>query len=343
MKKPVTSIIAVLSVLLLGLVTALMWLYFRSSMDSIAESAGSMQTYDRHFLFVCDDDSEMWQSVYQYGQSYANANGAALEWAGEHAPVSYTLAESMEIGISSKVDGIILVPDGTEEIREAIDSAAENDIPVVNIMRDTSDSRRVSFVGASNYQMGELYGEQIAKLLKTGETRVCLLTDSANSPVASNLFSSQITSYLKNASGDGRTVTLYTQEVDSRSDFEAEEVIRGILMGGERPDILVCVNSVQTECAETALVDYNMVDDVRVIGYYASQSILSALRQDLLPAAITCDARQVGELSVEALTEYLSTGHVSDYFDITLEAVTNENVNRYVRSQHMAYSSREGS
>ena len=343
MKRPAATAAALAAAAAVVLATVAMFMYYRHSMNSIMESVGSMKEYGRHFLFVCDDSSEMWQSVYKFALSAANENDAVLEWAGANAPVRYSLPERMEIGISSGTDGIILVPDGTDEIRKAIDRASEAGIPVISLIRDASDSRRVSFVGASNYQMGEMYGDQILKLLKTGDNRVCLLTDSANSSVASNLLYSQIANYVKNAEPAGCRIDLYTKEVDSHSDFEAEEVIRQVLMDDHVPDILICVNSVQTECAVTALVEYNMVSDVQVIGYYASQGILSSLRRDLLPVVITCDAGQVGRLSVTALTEYLDTGHVSDYFDIDLTAVTVENVNRYVRSQHLAYSGGEGS
>lgn len=343
MRKKAAILITLCAAAGVILATVAMWFYYRNSMTDIMESAGSMQEYGRHFLFVCEEDTEMWQSIFENASETAAENDAVLEWVGVNAPVSYSLSQRMEISIASKPDGILLVPDGTEEIKNLTDRAADAGIPVVNLIRDTTDSRRVSFVGASNYQMGELYGEQIVKLLEPGENEVCLLTDSVNSSVASNLLYSQIANYLKNADTEGCRVSLYTKEADSRSNFEAEEVIRGILMSSRVPDILICVNSVQTECAETALVDYNMIGEVDVIGYYASQGILSALRRDLLPVTITCDAKQVGELSVTALAEYLDTGHVSDYFDITLTAVTNENVNRYVRSQHLPYTGGEAS
>ncbi len=339
-KTTLAAVIAAVCIIILA--SAGMWGYYRYSMSLISRNAGSMREYGRHYLFVCDDDSEMWQSIYDYALASAEESDAVLEWVGESAPINYSLAECMEIGISSKADGIILAPDGTSEIRDAISRSDAEGIPVVCLMRDSSDSGRISFVGASNYQMGELYGEQILRLLKEGGNRVCLLTDSANSQAASNLLYSQIVSAVKNGLPEGCSADIYTKEVDSRSDFEAEEMIRGILMDGQTPDILICVNSVQTECAEAAIVDYNLVDEVQVIGYYASAGILSALRRDLLPLTITCDAKQVGELSVGALNEYLDTGHVSDYLDITLEAVTSENVNRYVRSQHLAYTGGEG-
>ncbi len=340
MKKTAAAVAA--SVLVIVLATGLMWGFYQYSMTRITQNAGSMKEYSRHYLFVCDDESEMWQSIFDAALVSANESDAVLEWTGRNAPVNYSLSQCMEIGISSKVDGILLAPDGSGEIREAIDQAAEEGIPVICLMRDASDSQRVSFVGASNYQMGQLYAEQILPLLDEGETRICLLMDTSVSQAAGNVLYSQIVTSVRAVLPEGTSVDVYTMEVDSGNDFEAEEVIREILMGPQVPNILICMNSVQTECAEAAIVDYNMVDEVQVIGYYASAGTLSALRRDLLPVTITCNAEEVGALAVEGMNEYLDTGHVSDYFNISLQAVTSENVNRYVRAQHLAYSDGEG-
>lgn len=340
MKRTLAASAAALIIIMAG--TLSMYTYYRSGMELIGRSVGSTETYDRHYLFISDDSSELWQSVYESARAAANASGAALEWTGQDSPIPYTLEQCMDIGISSGVDGILLCPDGTEEIRRMVDDAAGAGIPVVSLLRDASESRRVSFVGASNYQMGEMYGEQVLNLMKDGDNRVCLLLDSAVEKNASSLLYSQIVSTVHSGEPAGSRMELFTREADSRNDFEAEEVIRQLLVESRVPDILICTNSVQTECAVTALVDLNMVDDVQVIGYYASANILSSLRRDLLPVTVTCDAKQVGDLSVAVLNEYLDTGRVSDYFDISLEAVTVENVNRYVRGQHLAYSGGEG-
>lgn len=332
MKRNVAGIAA--AVFLIVLAGAGMWTYYRNSMARISESVGSMAQYARHFLFVCDDGSEMWQEVFQAAKAYAASSDAILEWAGDNAPVARTLAECIDIGISSKVDGIILVPDGSEEIRSAIRRASGAEIPVVNLVRDVDDSGRVSFVGVTSSRQGELIGEQVLSLAPGGEGRVCLLADTANSETASNLLFSQIARAVSGGENGGSSLSVYMEKVDSRNDFEAEEIIRNVLLSETPPDILICVNSVQTECVRSALVDYNMVEDVKVIGYYASAAVLSALRNDLLSAVITCSTEEIGEKAVTALDEYLDTGHVSDYFDISLTAVTAENVNRYIRAQH---------
>ncbi len=337
-----TATAAAIAMGVIILLTAGMWAYYRYSVTLIDKTAGSMKEYGRHYLFVCSEESEMWQAIFDYARQAADGTDAVVEWAGKNSPIEYSTAECLDIGIAEKVDGIMIAPDGSEKEKEAISRAGDAGIPVVSLIRDSPDSGRVCFIGASNFQMGELYGGQILNLLKEGENRVCLLSDGADASTVSNLLYSQIVTTVNAGLSDGCSMNLYTREADSGNDFEAEEAIRGILMEEETPDVLICVNSVQTECAEAALIDYNMVDEVQLIGYYASGGILSAIRRELLPVTITCDAEQVGTLAVTALGEYLDSGHVSDYLSISLEAVTSANVNRYVRGKHLAYTGTGG-
>ena len=43
------------------------------------------------------------------------------------------------------------------------------------------------------------------------------------------------------------------------------------------PDVLVCMYEVVTECVYQALIDYNQVGNVKVIGFYYSDVILDAI------------------------------------------------------------------
>jgi ribose transport system substrate-binding protein len=201
---------------------------------------------------------------------------------------------------------------------------------VVTLLRDEADSGRVSFVGVSSYKMGELFGEQLSSLLDGEKKDVCLLIDSQTDETAANLIYSRIALAL-NSENKGDMASLSISRIDSENEFETEEAIRNILMEDSRPDILICSSLVQTESALTAIIDYNLVSDLQIIGYYATDTTLSAVRRGLIPAIITIDPRKAGETAMEALDEYVMRGNVSDYFTISLDLVNPENAYLYIR------------
>ena len=311
-----------------GALMIAMRIYYQKSMTLFGESPDQTGSYRRHYLFVCGNNSEMWQKIYDSASKACNEKDAVLEWAGQNAPISYSLTQCMEIGIASHVDGLIVCPDGTKEMVEAIGDASGAGIPVVTLLKDASGSDRISYVGVSSYQLGELYGKQAAGLLTEDSRRVCLLTDLDDEEVAANLIYAQIVAAL-NESPYGKNVTVSVQEIDAASDFEAEESIRNILVEDSRPDILICTSPVQTECVLNAMIDYNLVSQVQIIGYYASDETLSAIRRQLIPVTMTIDPASAGETAVKALDEYISYGNVSDYFNLSLETVTSENLLLY--------------
>lgn len=66
---------------------------------------------------------------------------------------------------SEDVDGLAICPFHYFELNNTINSAVENGIPVVTIGTDAPESKRIAFVSAGAYKIGEMAGELMAKLL----------------------------------------------------------------------------------------------------------------------------------------------------------------------------------
>lgn len=321
----IVSSMAVIGVLLLGMFT-----YYQNNVAKITGANGDLKEYGRHYLFISSDESQMGQDIYDAACRTADAEGVYLEWCGRETGSKFSDEDCIDIGIASDVDGIILYPHEDENLTDAIGQAAESGIPVVTLVRDVSESSRISYVGVSNYQRGVLYGDEIAQLLHDGVNRVILLTDAGDSEVELNLLYAQMTQTVKSEAGEGKIMSLATKMVDGTTGFDAEETIRNLLVGDDVPDILICGTPAQTECAIQALVDYNKVSQIQVIGSYTTEMTLSALKRELIPATITLDTSALGADGVKALDEYLDSGHVSDYYNISLECIRAENVYQYI-------------
>ncbi len=321
-----TAVLAVAGALVFGI-----YLYYQNQALKLDQDVGNSRVYDRHYLFVSSDESQMLQDIFAQTCEACETSGVYLEWCSRGAPEKHTAAECVDIAVAMNADGIILYPDKSLGLEEAISKAVGAGVPVVTILRDLPDSGRVSYIGVSNYQMGELYGGQLLSLLDKGENNVCLLTDNSDSENETQLLYTQIVQAILNGAPSGKTMNLKTERIDSQTNFDAEEVIRNILLGKDAPDILICQDIVQTECAIQALIEYNLVGSVQVIGYYVTDTVVSALRQELIPVTMTIDTRTLGEDSVQALDEYLELGRTSSYYNISLSGITPMTVDRYLQ------------
>ena len=208
------------------------------------------------------------------------------------------------------MDGIILEADGSEEEQELIQEASDADIPVVTVLTDDSSSARISFIGLNSYQLGNAYTEQILGLLKEHEnTQVLLLSNSQSKTQETNLIYYQIKKELEEKKKDYQTVTISEYNIDSSSGFDTEEFVRDIFVSEENlPDVLVCMDEVVTECVYQALVDYNQVGNVDVVGFYYSDVILDGISKGIISSAIALDMDEIGRYSVNALEEFSSLG-----------------------------------
>ena len=309
------------------------WIYFQKSLDRVELGEGEhAASYQRHYLMIANDkDTSMWQSVYESAARAAEDENAYVELLSPEQMSGYSQADCLKIGIASQVDGIILEADGSKEEQHLINEALMDKIPVVTVMTDDTATGRISFVGLNSYQMGSAYTEQISGMLKEkGSTRVLFLSTSNSKTQETNLVYSQVKKELEAQKKTGQSVVLTEYSIDSSVDFDTEEFVRDMFVNDENlPDILVCMDEVVTECVYQALVDYNQVGNIKVIGFYYSDVILDAIDKGIVSSAIALDMDEIGRYSVNALNEYLSFGHSNNYYSVDQHVITKDNTQDY--------------
>ena len=156
------------------------------------------------------------------------------------------------------------------------------------------------------------------------------MANSQSKTQETNLIYYQIKKELEKKKKDYQTVTISEYNIDSSSGFDTEEFVRDIFVSEENlPDVLVCMDEVVTECVYQALVDYNQVGNVDVVGFYYSDVILDGISKGIISSAIALDMDEIGRYSVNALEEFSSLGHTSNYYSVGQHVITRSNVGTY--------------
>lgn len=290
--------------------------------------------YEKEYVLIAEDeDSQFWMSVYASALKEAEKNNAYLEWMEKESADSYSVEESLTMAIASKVDAIFIYPDGSKRVRELIQEAIGAGIPVVTLVDDDTESKRISCVGLNAYQLGQMYADEINQLLTDKTTNVEILLDEKDTANNDIIFN-QIKSNMKTQNGSGEAVHVAAINISGQNTFDSEEGIRDLFMDEKSmPDILVCLSDVDTQAACQAVVDYNQVGNISIIGYYTSDTVLSALDKGIMQASITPDTDQIGQEAVRAIEEYVKSGYVSEYTSIQLHVVTKENSSLYMENE----------
>lgn len=295
------------------------------------DDARGANQYSRHYVMITDDSSSsLWQSIYRSAAEAAKRQDACLELLGGWSGGNYSLTDYVNIAVASKADGIIVKPDGTARLREAVNEAEKSGIPVITVLEDESDSRRKSFVGLNSYQTGKTYGDQILNCIHDDTKKVTVLLRRGDA--GKDIVFKQLKATVQEGLAPDRELAVESYTITEGGSFDAEEAIRGLFHDeNTRPDILVCMNETDSKCAYYAMVDYNQVGSVQLIGYYQSDMMVSAVQKGIIPMVITLDAQQVGECCIEALEEYYQMGHVSSYFSVDLNIITAQNAADYLQ------------
>lgn len=323
-------------------------LYFRFFRTGITSKAEGKE-YDKYYVMITDNyKSDFWQAVYRSALETAKEHDIYVDLLGENLSGDYSCEELMRVAIASKVDGIIVYASETVNMTNLIDEAVSNGIPVVTLYGDSTHSDRLSFVGVGGYSVGKLYGKQIVNIIKDKrrqdliesatigdrtKMQIAVLASADNLDAGQNIIisSMQDTIRQENATDSEFEVSIVT--VDNTNAFSVEESIRDIFMQEEVPDVIVALNELNTICAYQAVVDYNMVGDVNVLGYYDSEEIIKAIDRGVIYATISIDTNQLGNYSVQALMDYYEFGNTSEYYTADITLIDKNNVEDFKKQE----------
>lgn len=162
--------------------------------------------------------------------------------------------------------------------------------------------------------------------------RVTLLVNSYANSLDQNIIYSGIQEAIEQDRGE-TAVELSLRSVDDTNAFSVEESVRDLFMEENIPDILICLNELNTTCAYQAVVDYNKVGTVSILGHYVSDTILNAIDRNVIYATVDIDTPQMGGFCIDALEEYHELGYTSQYFTADISLISRDNVEEYLRGE----------
>lgn len=329
--------------ILLAAVSLLILLSIRSRATG-SKSNQTDEKYNGYYVMITEDrESDFYRSVYEGAYEAGLESDVYVELLGDHLSQEYSKEDLMRIAIASDVDGIILVADEADDTLELIDDAVDNDIQVVTLFSDCIQSKRCSYVGIGSYNLGREYGSRILPIAREKlqnlpqdekNITVDVLCDANSQDSGQAIMFTGIQDAI-NKEAISEMISVNLVPVDSTNYFLIEGSVRRLFMGTDQdvPDIIVCANELYTTSAYQAVVDYNQVGMVSILGYYASDSILKAIDRDVIVATASIDTKQMGAFCIEALNDYRTYGTTSQYYTADITMIDKRNVNMYLNKK----------
>ncbi|MDD6810391.1 MAG: substrate-binding domain-containing protein [Lachnospiraceae bacterium] len=298
--------------------------------------------YNKYYVMIAGDgNASLWQSVYEGAYEAALEENSYVDLLDGIFEKNYTREDLMRIAIASEVDGIIVAADESDGMTNLINEAVEAGIPVVTLYGDNTHSARCSFVGIGSYDLGREYGRQVLEIVEKTDVadetekpiEVMVLVNANAMDSGQNILCSAIQDTLEKEKPESMEFELSLVSINDENAFSVEESIRDIFKEEELPDIIICLNELNTTCVYQAVVDYNKVGQVNILGYYDSDTIMKAIDRNVIYATIAIDTMQMGRFCVEALTEYNTYGNTSQYFTADIALINKDNVAFYMEEE----------
>lgn len=327
--RPVVFMV-VCSVLFMVIVTLGTLFYYsyvvRKSEELLTKSASS--GYQGRYVMICDN-SEMWSEVYENSKEFANNKSIFVDLISERLSIDYTKEDLLRIAIESGADGILVEAENTDTFRRLISEADQKKIPVVTLMNDCQDSKRISLVQPGAYNLGKLYGEQFLREKRPTDKNIIVVMDASSKDSIQNIIYSGIQDTLSAAGYSD--ISLNPLSIDSSDPFATEEEIRrSFISDDSMSEVIICLDEISTEGFYQALIDYNKVGDIRLIGYYNSKRILKGIQQGVIEATVTINTEELAKCGIDALNEYREFGYVSDYYSVDSQLINKDNIGEYI-------------
>lgn len=298
---------------------------------------------DETYIVVNSINSiEYWNAAKMGWKKAGELFNVKTKWVGPQNSDTNAMVSALESAIAEKPAGICVFgwdPALATPINEATDAG----IPVVTYNGDIPDSKRVTFVGSSNYDIGYIGGQKFADQIG-GRGKVALLT-----VLGPEMFVQRDRGF-SDAFAKYPGITMVAKG-DTKADTNtAVTVAKNIL--AKNPDLaaFACTDSTGAMGAATALREMNLAGKVKIVGMDRNSDMLSMIDNGLITASITQDDAAMTYWAMVALitakhydapltsdntAEKVSSMPVNIYTSINL--ATKENV-KYFLEANSAYA-----
>ena len=236
-------------------------------------------------------------------------------------------ADHLESFIADGVDAIIIVPVDPDAIVPAVEAANAVGIPVLAVDRTASGGIITSLIASDNVAAARMAGEALFRAMGGSGKVVEVQGDMAVSTGKDR--SEGFQQALEAAPG----ITLAVQAPADFSYSLASQATRDALE--EDPDItgVFAANQDMLEGAAQAVASDGMSDQVSVVGFDTSPTILTAINDGSIDATIAQQPQFMGQRAVEAALAATAGQPVDPFIPVETILVTSDNVGEFVTGE----------
>ncbi|WP_077296724.1 ribose ABC transporter substrate-binding protein RbsB [Virgibacillus pantothenticus] len=227
-----------------------------------------------------------------------------------------TQLSDIEDLLQQDIDVLLVNPVDSEAVASAVESANQAEIPVITVDRSSEGGEVVTHIASDNVAGGEMAGEFIADQLdKKG--KIVELEGISGSSAARERGEGfhNIIDELQ----DMEVIAKQTADFDRTKGLS---VMENIIQGTKDIDAIFAHNDEMALGAIEALESQNMLEDVIVVGFDATEDAVVAVAEGRMDATVAQLPKMIGEKAIDAARKVANGEKVEAFIPVELELVT---------------------
>jgi inositol transport system substrate-binding protein len=210
----------------------------------------------------------------------------------------------VEAAVVQGLSGIVISPLDVNALAPAVQTAVENDVPVVTIDRRVAGvDGIIAHVGADNVKGGEAQGEWVMKTFPNGATIINLQGQPGASPAIDR--NKGLHNVLDKAKDKYKFVA---EQTANFARDQGLSVTESLLAGmGTPPDVIVAANDDMALGALEAVKARNLQDKVKVIGFDALPEALASVRDGGMAGTVEQFPGGQSRKAMQIMVDYLKS------------------------------------
>jgi len=311
-------------------------IYIKNSSNIIEKDKyfESVKKPDHHFVVIAQStDDPFWGAVKKGAFGAAKDLNVAVEFNGPRFTNMDEELQFLNIAIASNVDGIAVHVLDEVSFTPVIDRAVTYGIPVITIENDAGKSKRASYIGSNDFQLGQVGGKLMNEAI-TGKVKGAIILNTfseSSGNVAQNI---KITGFRDAFKESPDKLEIKTIRFSRMGILTAGEITSEIISNYPDINAIFCTNAQDTLGAAQVVVDLNKVGDIAIVGYGDLPEIGRYVENGVLYGTVVSDPVNMGYESIKALVELKKNRAISSYVDTGVYGVTKKNLADYIKNAY---------
>ena len=244
-------------------------------------------------------------------------------WKGNLDPGRNEQIQVVDTFTGQRLSGILVASIGEDQFSGEVHVDANSDLPMIYIDDGLDAQRAISYVATDNFQGGAIAADGIGQLMEGVGNVVVVRHRQGDSNTEA-----REAGFIERIKSRYPSIRLISMDQHVGNNVEKANNVAEYLLNryGRRLNAVFASSAVGTDAMLTGLRNFNLTEQVHLVGYEASVTSLEAIKSGEIKGLVVSNPYRMGYLGVTTLVDNIQGGNIPTIVDTGVTLVTQSNI-----------------